>query len=59
MKKLFLILAIVGLIVAVVFPGPMMSAIGKAVAGVSFSLWYIWMLFGDQPQEKSGGTHQK
>lgn len=58
MKNIFGIIALAGLAVGLVFHNnAMVSGIGKALAGVFFILWYIWLLFGKEPVEKSGSGH--
>jgi hypothetical protein len=62
LKNLFLLLAIVFLVIGFssMFVGhgtgskmAMIEGIGKGCAGVFFILYYIFMLFGNQPTDKT------
>jgi hypothetical protein len=55
MKKIFALIALAGLVVGFAVKDSMVSGIGKALAGVFFILWYIWLLFASEPVEKTGG----
>ena len=66
LKKIFLILAIVFLAVGVgaMFMGhgkssmlDMIQGVAKGLAGVFFILYYVLMLFGNEPKDKTSADH--
>lgn len=51
-KTFSLISAIVCLVVGLAVSNTVVSGVGKALAGVSFIMYYIFLLFGKMPSEK-------
>ena len=66
LKTIFLLLSIVFLAIGLgsMFLGPgrsstldILQGVFKGLAGVCFILYYIFMLLGKQPMDKTGGDH--
>jgi len=50
-KNLFMGLAILSGIVAVVAPGPMTEGVAKGLAGTFIALFFVFLLLGNQPTD--------